>query len=94
MRNLLRIAAPLGLALMAGTTLLASGANPPAKHYVCVPCGLPCDATVFDQPGQCPQCGMALVEQGSAAARAVSHPRNKVAILIFNGVEIIDYTGP
>src|SRR5207247_264180 len=48
--------------------------------------------TVFDKPGVCPQCGMPLVEQGSAAAAA--HAHKKVGILIFNGVEIIDYTGP
>lgn len=61
------------------------------KHYVCPPCGQPCDTRVFDQPGICPQCGMALVEQGSLPPAPAP---KKVAILIFNGVEIIDYTGP
>jgi len=63
-----------------------------ARHYVCVPCGLPCDSGVFDAPGTCPKCGMALVDQDSAAA--LQTPSLKVAILIFDGVEIIDYTGP
>jgi putative intracellular protease/amidase len=62
------------------------------KHYVCAPCGLPCDGEVYDKPGVCPKCGMALVEQGAAAA--ASQSRKKVGILVFNGVEIIDYTGP
>lgn len=63
-----------------------------AKHYVCPSCGSPCDNLVFDKPGTCPSCGMTLVEQGTATAH--SHALKKVAILIFNGVEIIDYTGP
>jgi putative intracellular protease/amidase len=67
----------------------------PALHYVCTPCNLPCDDAVYDAPGVCPKCGMALVEQGAAAAAAATHPaRKKVAILIFDGVQIIDYTGP
>jgi len=52
------------------------------------------DAKVFDKPGACPDCGMALVEQGSAAAVPARDDRRKVAILIFNGVEIIDSMGP
>jgi len=90
-----RITVPLVVlvALVGMSAFVISRSHAEGKHYVCVPCGLPCDAKVFDQPGTCPQCGMALVEQGSAAA-AVEPNRTKVGILIFNGVEIIDYTGP
>jgi putative intracellular protease/amidase len=64
-----------------------------ARRYVCTPCNLPCDDAVYDAPGVCPKCGMALVEQGAAAAAA--HPiRKRAAILIFDGVQIIDSTGP
>lgn len=55
------------------------------KRYVCPPCGMTCDEKVFDQPGRCPACGARLVEQAS---------RKRAAILIFEGVQIIDYTGP
>jgi len=55
------------------------------KRYVCPPCGMTCDEKVFDRPGRCPACGARLVEQVS---------RKKAAILIFEGVQIIDYTGP
>src|SRR5204862_6640463 len=82
------------LALVAGLgglAVAARDAGEDVKHYVCPPCGAPCDAIVFDKPGACPQCGMALVEQGSIP---IEPPHKKVAILIFNGVEIIDYTGP
>jgi putative intracellular protease/amidase len=64
-----------------------------AKHYVCPPCGSPCDTTVFTAAGTCPGCGMALVEQGSAAA-APDPNQKKVAILVFNACEILDFTGP
>ena len=74
-------------------------ANQPSdkKEYVCPPCGCDKDNEVFDKPGACPTCGMALVEKGSAVSRPASSPnveRKKVAILIFDGVQIIDYTGP
>ena len=62
------------------------------KRFVCTPCGSPCDGKVYDKPGTCPNCGMPLISEEAAAA--MSHPHKKVAILIFDGVEIIDYTGP
>jgi len=60
----------------------------PAKQYVCKPCGSDCDRQAFDKPGQCPHCGMPLVEKDAAAKDL------QVGILIFDGVQIIDYTGP
>ena len=63
-----------------------------AKTWVCPPCGLPCDSVVYSSPGTCPRCGMALIEKSAAEAEALS--AKKVAMLVFNGVEIIDYTGP
>lgn len=39
----------------------------------------------FDQPGKCPICGMELVEKKSQL---------RVAVLLFDGAEIIDYAGP
>jgi putative intracellular protease/amidase len=58
-----------------------------AKVYICPPCGLDCDRLTFDKPGICPDCGMRLIEKTDAK-------RITVAILLFNGVEIIDYSGP
>jgi putative intracellular protease/amidase len=98
MNRFLRFAIPLalllGVVLVVGGGLHAPAARADAKHYVCVACGLPCDAKVFDKPGTCPDCGMALVEQGSPQATPAKDDRRKVAILIFNGVEIIDSMGP
>ena len=60
-----------------------------ARTYRCPPCGLECDKLRFDKPGDCPKCGMTLVPadggEGSPPA---------VAILLFNGVQIIDFAGP
>ncbi len=70
-----------------------AAAPAPAKHYVCPPCGAPCDGVVYDHPGTCPACGMTLVEQGTVAATPPPAGR-RVAILVFDGVEIIDFTGP
>lgn len=65
-------------------------AKPPAaasvaKRYVCPPCPVDCHEASYDKPGRCPQCGMTLVEQDSL--------RN-VAILVWDGVELLDFAGP
>jgi putative intracellular protease/amidase len=66
----------------------AEGGSAQAKKaYVCPPCGLDCDKLTFDRPGVCPQCGMTLIEKTEGKPLSV-------AILLFDGAEIIDYTGP
>jgi copper(I)-binding protein/putative intracellular protease/amidase len=69
-----------------------------AEQYVCPPCACGSDDKVYDKLGFCPVCGMALILKGSQAAPPTSETtpraRKKVAILIFDGVQIIDYTGP
>jgi putative intracellular protease/amidase len=57
---------------------------PKALRYVCPM--HPDQAS--DKPGSCPLCGMAMVEREKAPVI-----RN-VAILVFDGVQIIDYAGP
>jgi putative intracellular protease/amidase len=63
-----------------------TGASSP-KVYVCPPCDQDCDKLTFDKPGVCPHCGMTLIEKSERKLVTV-------AILLFNGVEIIDYSGP
>jgi putative intracellular protease/amidase len=60
-----------------------------AKAYVCPPCGLPCDKPTYDKPGNCSSCGMTLVPVGPSDDSPPS-----VAVLLYNGVEIIDIAGP
>lgn len=82
----------LALALVSSAASAGEPAAQHAKHYVCPRCDNACDAKVHDKPGTCPFCGMKLMEQPEATEP--TPPRKKVAILIFNAVEIIDYTGP
>jgi putative intracellular protease/amidase len=89
MKALLHIA----LTILLGCALATAAEKP--KQYVCDPCGMACDKTVYDKPGTCPVCGARLVDKEAAEAALASRPAaKKVAILIFNGVEIIDYAGP
>jgi putative intracellular protease/amidase len=89
MKIVLHVALIIALCL----SLMAAAEAP--RHYVCQPCGMECDKPVYDKPGTCPVCGSKLVDQKAAAAMLASHEAGvKVGILIFNGVEIIDYTGP
>jgi putative intracellular protease/amidase/DNA-directed RNA polymerase subunit RPC12/RpoP len=90
-----------------GMTLVVKDDDPKIdgkNGYVCPPCGAGCDDKVYDKPGACPTCGMKLVEKGSAQAsnaannkpatqQVLAHSK-KVAIFIFDGVQIIDFTGP
>lgn len=94
MKISIRSAAPLLLCLLllGGAAPAKTAADTARKQYVCAPCGMDCDKGVYDKPGTCPVCGSPLVEKGEAAAMTSAQP--KVAILVFNGVEIIDYTGP
>lgn len=63
----------------------------PTEKFVCSPCGLDCDKLVFEKPGTCPHCKMALVKQ---TTNPKANKAGKVAILLFEGVQIIDFTGP
>ncbi|MEW6210132.1 MAG: copper chaperone PCu(A)C [Acidobacteriota bacterium] len=68
-----------------------------AAKYVCPPCGCGSDNTDFDKAGNCTSCGMTLVKKGTPAAMPVQHrltDRKRAAILLFDGVQIIDFTGP
>jgi DNA-directed RNA polymerase subunit RPC12/RpoP len=40
-----------------------SWAREPGKEYVCPTCGQECDKRVFEEPGNCPACGMRLIEK-------------------------------
>lgn len=60
-----------------------------ARVYVCPPCGLPCDKLTFDKPGNCPQCGMKLIPADGGEGTPPS-----VAVLVYDGAEIIDFAGP
>ncbi|HET7786546.1 MAG TPA: DJ-1/PfpI family protein [Myxococcales bacterium] len=76
-----RSAVWLSFVLIAAPVLAAGH---PSQHHVYV-CPMDEHPQEFDHPGNCPICGMELVEKEG---------RLRVAILIFDGAEIIDYAGP
>ena len=99
MRRKLALAYVLVAALSLGLSvpsLARTEAKSIGDEYVCPPCACGSDEKVYDKPGFCPVCGMALIIKGSATATPAtpSEAARKVAILIFDGVQIIDYTGP
>ena len=63
---------------------LASGA-PSSGAFVCPPCGCEHDGHAFQRRGRCPSCGMELIQKERIT---------DVAIVLFEGVQIIDFTGP
>lgn len=56
-----------------------------APRYVCAPCGCSEDGRFFDEPGECAGCGMDLVQEEEIPS---------VGIVIFKGVELLDFSGP
>jgi len=73
----------LSVAVALSTTAAPSQS---AKVYVCPPCGCADDTQAFNKPGKCPECGMTLIDE--------KVPPPTVAVLLFNGAQIIDYAGP
>ena len=63
---------------------LVSERKMPAR-YVCPPSGCVDGGKTFEEPGRCPDCGMELIE---------SEKVRRVAIVIWNGVELLDFSGP
>lgn len=42
------------------------------KQYVCSPCGNDCDKQVYDKPGNCAHCGMALIDKATIGFTDIS----------------------
>lgn len=70
--------------LLVAAPVRVAGAEPAAKGEVYI-CPMDEHPQEFDHPGKCPLCGMELVKKKS---------RLNVAVLIFDGAEIIDYAAP
>jgi len=79
---MLRIACLLAVILVVAATAPPTAAT---GEYVCPPCSCGADAETHDAPGRCSACGMAFVRKTEVQT---------VAILLYDGVQIIDYAGP
>lgn len=76
----------VAVAILLSSPTFASDAVNPTDVYVCPPCfDGSCDTQEYDKPGQCPACGMTLIKKSNI---------KNVAIFIFNGVELLDFSGP
>lgn len=53
--------------------------------YVCPPCGFDCHELTWSKPRKCTVCGMKLINQKLM---------KNVAIFLYEGVEILDFSGP
>ena len=84
----------LASVLVAAPATTSSGQT----EYVCPPCGHDCLKTVYHEPGACGECGMKLITLAEAlnqpAMQQATQDPKQVAILVFEGVQIIDFTGP
>ena len=95
MRNMKLYALILVLAFVAGTStvVLSREANHGIeKGWICPPCGHEEVDKVYEEAGSCPICSMELITTEERAR--IDAATVKVAILLFDGVQIIDFTGP
>ena len=76
--------------LLLGLIVCTSEAGKWSGEFICPPCGSTCDKLFFDQAGKCPHCGMTLVRRDSLPTTG----QKNVAILVFEGMEILDFSGP
>jgi putative intracellular protease/amidase len=79
-RRLAALLSALALVLSLSPRLGASG-----DVWLCPPCDRACDRREFAAAGTCPECGMELRRRGEFV---------QVVILLFDGVQIIDFTAP
>ncbi len=63
--------------------------------YQCAPCGCSHDGRHFQEPGNCPSCGMKLeeVKIPHSTLKTLDKPLN-VAILIYPHAQVLDFAGP
>ncbi|HEX8330441.1 MAG TPA: DJ-1/PfpI family protein [Hymenobacter sp.] len=99
-----RILLVLLAALFSGSTYSQLAAKAGTLAWHCPPCDRACDLTAAAGPGTCRDCGMALVQRSAAAVDSLRSqrlqaaqnepPKKNVAILVFEGMEILDFAGP
>ena len=80
-----RLAGPALVVLAVFATMFASSVAADGDRYVCPPCGCSADGELFAEPGDCAGCGM---------ARVLADAIDDVAIVVFDGVELLDFSGP
>jgi len=86
------------IAVLSGFTVLACSQETTTADqitYTCAPCGCEQDGQHLEAPGLCSACNMALIPHYPGLKRRTSTNTTKtVGILLFNGADIMDVTGP
>ena len=87
------------LLLLFACLVLSAGAqtktNPKDLAYFCPLCNSDCDKLVFDKPGNCSHCNMALVQQTFADRKTeLAQKPFTVCFYLQDGVEVLDFAGP
>ncbi len=78
---------PVWLHLLAILSAVQPALAQDTKVYACPPCPVDCHDQTFTEPGVCPHpdCGMQLIDR---------HSVRYVAIVVWQGAEILDFAGP
>jgi transcriptional regulator GlxA family with amidase domain len=77
----------VALSFVAGPAPAFSAASAEKKVAAAYVCPMLEHPEVFEKPGTCPRCGMKLVDRADLVHRTA-------AILVFDGVQVIDYAAP
>lgn len=63
--------------------------------FVCAPCGGSCDKMTFEKAGNCPHCGMKLIDKNSSEAKETTNETEiKICFYLQDNVEVLDFAGP
>src|SRR5688572_27400626 len=61
-------------------------------QYACTPCGSECDATIYNEPGTCKHCNMALVDKATIVHKSIQP--DKMCSLNAKNVVFLDVRTP
>src|SRR5262245_40480976 len=84
-KSLAWLALPVFAGCLAVGAMVGGRASAESTIWICPPCGSPCDDVQHTGPGTCKACNMTLIESTSL---------RHVAILVYPGVELLDFAGP
>lgn len=70
-KNLIAVATCLLISMLFYSFSYLHKINRTAPQFTCTPCGAECDKAVFDKPGTCAHCNMALVDKSTISHKNI-----------------------